>query len=155
MSKPKFEWRRSRRPGSKGWALRTLRISSRSWRSNSSTAQSSPSEFKSKHAEGNWKGGRAALDGQPRAAVPTWFVTRLKAEVFWPHIVRDRSAAEVMARQDVDKQRILEVLNLEDHVLFAPSRLRDREASCCISELSLKIALVRDTIGRSLPRRAF
>jgi len=29
--------------------------------------------------------------------------------------------------QDEDKQGILEVLNLEDHVLFAPSRLRDRE----------------------------
>lgn len=31
------------------------------------------------------------------------------------------------AGQDEDKQGILEVLNLEDHVLFAPSRLRDRE----------------------------
>jgi hypothetical protein len=31
------------------------------------------------------------------------------------------------AGQDGDKQGILEVLNLEDHVLFAPSRLRDRE----------------------------
>jgi hypothetical protein len=31
------------------------------------------------------------------------------------------------AGQDEDKQGILEILNLEDHVLFAPSRLRDRE----------------------------
>ncbi len=31
------------------------------------------------------------------------------------------------AGQDEDKQGILEILNLEDHVPFAPSRLRDRE----------------------------
>jgi hypothetical protein len=31
------------------------------------------------------------------------------------------------AGQDGDKQGILEALNLEDHVPFAPSRLRDRE----------------------------
>ena len=33
-----------------------------------------------------------------------------------------------MWEQEENKQRILESLNLEDHVLFAPSRLRDREA---------------------------
>jgi hypothetical protein len=31
------------------------------------------------------------------------------------------------AAQDEGKPGILELLNLEDHVLFAPSRLRDRE----------------------------
>jgi hypothetical protein len=39
-----------------------------------------------------------------------------------------------MREQDRGKQRILEVLNLEDHVLLAPSRLRDREALFCIAE---------------------
>src|ERR1017187_1258004 len=62
---------------------------------------------------------------------------------FRSHRARNRNSHDQFARQqqDEDKQRILKILNLEDHVLFAPSRLRDREASFPYQRVSVNNSL--------------
>jgi hypothetical protein len=77
-------------------------------------------------------------EASPKFTVPAEVsnCARRTAEGGCPHIgisLNRKHLASTVQRglhrtgQHEDKQGILEVLNLEDHVLFAPSRLRDRE----------------------------